>query len=782
MKLRKTLQTGETGPRGLSMRGLAAGRGARLAVALLLLWASGRSFGVEGTESDKEEPAEPPHFELHILDVSYGHAAIIDFGDKEILIGSGDEDTLYNYISATEMIGGPIELAVVTNANQGSFEGLSRIMGLTGEEKRPWNVLEVWDPGYEGRGSDLYSDFLNELHQVPGLKLLRPLRKTHKPAVDSGEVEPFTLENLPGVEFTLLHADNTPEGWAGLYMNKLYNSSIVLKIKILGVRMLFPGDVWGRGYGGEEPQYVERELLDLEKKHPGALKADILLAPNNGSDSSSSQPFIDAVNPKIVAFSGPPEDAVTKRYQHRGREILTTGLHPEPELDDIVFTIDGRHPIEWGWGYERICKDGKARWEGAFKDGSPLTESKLEELFEKNWHRWLVSMDSFRPGMAVKAPEAVTELRGADLSGHTTFLSWREWEWRGLDLAGAKLRGAYLGRPDLRGANLENADLSYAYMPGAILVGAKMAGVIAAHAYFGGAADFSGANLTKCNLSWAFMPEVNLSGSDLTDANLSEANLRGAKFSGSDLRDADLSGANLRGAKFSGTKLKVKSLEKADLRDAVFEPAPGQLPEMTQFVLAKYLKTLEFRNSPHALVELRAEFIKGGLRQQERELTYAIERGKRQQRRFLEATLKYVLFEITCKYGLLPWRALWILVFLMVLFCVPYALALRFSKRSGVWTARPKDGVGEPGSDEVRTQVSARGLRCVLVAVYFSLLSATNVGWRDINIGAWIARLQPREYRLYGAGWVRTVSAAQSLTSVYLFALWLLCYFGRPFL
>jgi uncharacterized protein YjbI with pentapeptide repeats len=632
-------------------------------------------------------------------------------------------------------------------------------MGLTGKGKPSWKVEEVWDPGYEGGDSGLYSDFLNELRQVSGLKLLRPLRKTHRPAVDSGEVKPFTPESLPGVKFTLLHADDRPgEGGTD-------DSSIVLKIEILGVRMLFPGDAQGRERGRKEPRFVERELLALEGKHPGALKADILLAPRHGSDFSSSQPFIDAVNPKIVIFTaipacGLPDDAAVKRCQRRRRHILTTGLHPEPERDDIVLTIRGRD--DFGWEYIHICQDGKARWEGAFKNGSPLTESQLGEFLYSNWSRREFSAEAYRYRTEVRLPEPVTELRGADLSG-----AWPgRGAWFGLDLAGAKLRGACLREADLRGANLENADLSYAYMPGAKLLGAKMAGVVAAHAYFGstifGPADFSGANLTNSNLSCAFMPGAILSGSDLTGADLFEANLRRAEF--------------------IGTKLKVKRLEKADLRDAVFEPAPGQLPEMTQFVLAKYLKTLRFLNSPHALVELRAEFVKGGLRRQERELTYAIERGKRQQSRLLEATLKYVLFEITCKYGLLPWRALYILLFLMVLFCVPYALALRFSKRSGVWTARPKDGAGEPGSDEVRTHVSARGFRCVLIAGYFSLLSATNVGWRDINIGTWIARLQPREYRLYGAGWVRTVSAAQSLTSVYLFALWLLCYFGRPFL
>ena len=41
--------------------------------------------------------------------------------------------------------------------------------------------------------------------------------------------------------------------------------------------------------------------------------------------------------------------------------------------------------------------------------------------------------------------------------------------------------------------------------------------------------------------------------------------------------------------------------------------------------------------------------------------------------------------------------------------------------------------------------------------------------------------MQPREYTLRATGWVRTVSWLQSLMSVYLLALWVLTYFGRPF-
>ena len=68
-----------------------------------------------------------------------------------------------------------------------------------------------------------------------------------------------------------------------------------------------------------------------------------------------------------------------------------------------------------------------------------------------------------------------------------------------------------------------------------------------------------------------------------------------------------------------------------------------------------------------------------------------------------------------------------------------------------------------------------------LIGLYFSTISAFSLGWRELNVGTWITRMQPREYTLRATGWVRTVSGIQSLLSVYLLALWVLTYFGRPF-
>jgi hypothetical protein len=55
------------------------------------------------------------------------------------------------------------------------------------------------------------------------------------------------------------------------------------------------------------------------------------------------------------------------------------------------------------------------------------------------------------------------------------------------------------------------------------------------------------------------------------------------------------------------------------------------------------------------------------------------------------------------------------------------------------------------------------------------VLSAFHLGFRELNVGSWIARVQTQEYTL------RAVAGLQSLLIIYLIALWALTYFGRPF-
>ncbi len=61
------------------------------------------------------------------------------------------------------------------------------------------------------------------------------------------------------------------------------------------------------------------------------LKADILLAPHHGSNTSSTSEFIDSVNPDYVIISAGrmnrfshPHKKVIRRYQEKGCDIYNT--------------------------------------------------------------------------------------------------------------------------------------------------------------------------------------------------------------------------------------------------------------------------------------------------------------------------------------------------------------------------------------------------------------------------------------------------------------------------
>ena len=101
---------------------------------------------------------------------------------------------------------------------------------------------------------------------------------------------------------------------------------------------------------------------------------------------------------------------------------------------------------------------------------------------------------------------------------------------------------------------------------------------------------------------------------------------------------------------------------------------------------------------------------------------------------------------------------------------------------NGIWRIRPKDRVLKQQEDSEQELIPYGGLlHSVRWALYFSVLSAFHFGWRQLNLGNWIVRLQRREYTLTATGWVRSVSGVQSLVSLYLVVIFLLTYFGDPF-
>jgi uncharacterized protein YjbI with pentapeptide repeats len=424
-----------------------------------------------------------------------------------------------------------------------------------------------------------------------------------------------------------------------------------------------------------------------------------------------------------------------------------------------------------GW----IWTGDDRKWVGKLEDGTLINEKDLEKILQEHmkWHEDLLSEKNV-------LQERVYETAKNELENHRAFLD------------GADLRHAHLGKAMLKGAYLSGTDLTFAYLH---------------------EADLSETDLRGANLLAAQLVEANLSEANLAEASLKHAELRHAELRFSDLSRADLRGADLRLADLSGASLSFADLREADLRQAYLSGADLSSADLRE----ANLRGTNLRNarlegvnlkSAIGLPELRDSFRKAGFRDNERLVTYHIKLIQWEKSGLggfldrIESLFNLIFFELTCQYGMKHGGPLIILGFLIVYFASFYTFALRSgNQKTGIWLILSKESVSKTAIYErpfkLTTKFPARSLpigflnkirlkifcwcRIVRIGIYFSLLSAVSIGWREINTSYWITRLQRRDYTLKANGWVRTLAGIQSLLSIYLMLLWALTTFGRPF-
>ncbi len=377
--------------------------------------------------------------------------------------------------------------------------------------------------------------------------------------------------------------------------------------------------------------------------------------------------------------------------------------------------------------------------------------------------------------------------------------------------SGLLFRGILLefGAPDPRRANLCNVDLRGFKLNNANLSGAQLNGADFFTAELNNAylrmAELNGADLIGAKLNNADLVDAKLNGAVLRSAELNNANLGGAQLNSADLYLAELNNARLNGAVLKRATLSRAYLTGAllaavDLTGAEYAPASAGPPDaFVEGIMG--LETVAFpRRQESGLMQLRDLLQKAGLRELEREATFAIESGRTRhaiagwRQNFgggAEGIFRMMAFDWTTGYGLYPGRALKIIVVVWLLLILVYFWPIRLtpeqSSGAGIYQVWPSDRIETNGGKiSVGKSIKINRLQCGTLAAigragYFSLLSAFHIGWRDLNVGTWIARVQPREYALRATGWVRVVSGIQSLLSVYLLAMWALTYFGRPF-
>ncbi len=100
------------------------------------------------------------------------------------------------------------------------------------------------------------------------------------------------------------------------------NNSLVVRVSYGEVSFLFAGDI---------TTSAERELVELAD---GRLSSTVLIVPHHGSRSSSSQPFLEKVDPQMAVVSCSrnsrfnfPHPEIIQRYKDLGAGIFRTDLN-----------------------------------------------------------------------------------------------------------------------------------------------------------------------------------------------------------------------------------------------------------------------------------------------------------------------------------------------------------------------------------------------------------------------------------------------------------------------
>ncbi len=267
----------------------------------------------ETDDSDDTNPSIGGELEIHHIDVEQADSTLIITPEREIiLVDTGDwrqsGQGVIDYLDEHDI--DRIDHLVATHAHADHIGGHDEIIEHYENERD--GIGAAYDSGVPHTSAtyDRYLDAIEE-HDVDLFE------------VQEGDELPIEEDQLTG---TIL---NPPEGDSG---DDLHYNSVAIAFEFGEFRYLTTGDA--------EVDAEDRMVEEWSEE----LEADAYHAGHHGSSTSSTQPFIDEVDPSIAIISstqdsqyGHPHDETLETFSELGIETYWTGIH-----GDIVLTTDGQ--------------------------------------------------------------------------------------------------------------------------------------------------------------------------------------------------------------------------------------------------------------------------------------------------------------------------------------------------------------------------------------------------------------------------------------------------------
>lgn len=256
----------------------------------------------------KKDEAQNKNLEAVFLDVGQGDAVLIKtpFGQNILIDGGPDDSVLYGLGGHLDWWDRRIDLMILTHPHD------DHVAGLVDVAKR-YRVGEV-----------IYSGVV---HTAPNyLEWLRLIREKniHVKLIE----KPSQIILGPDCWLDILYPD---ESFFQKEVGNLNNTSLVVKLTYQDTSFLFVGDI--------EKEVEDRLLTEyssLSSADGGTLDVDVLKIAHHGSNTSSSEDFLNAVRPKISIIMagtdnkfGHPSNRILKRLERINSEIYRTDINGE---------------------------------------------------------------------------------------------------------------------------------------------------------------------------------------------------------------------------------------------------------------------------------------------------------------------------------------------------------------------------------------------------------------------------------------------------------------------